>query len=94
MSQVPELIERALAVAGSQAELARLLKVAPPNITVWKKEEKPLQFIKVGPVKGLFYCVSFLQQLLFLGQLFALTIPNARALPSACWPHLIPARWA
>lgn len=41
MSQVPELIERALAVAGSQAELARLLKVAPPNITVWKKEEKP-----------------------------------------------------
>lgn len=41
MSQVPELIERALAIAGSQAELARLLKVAPPNITVWKKEEKP-----------------------------------------------------
>jgi len=41
MSQVPELIERALAVAGSQAELARLLKVTPPNITVWKKEEKP-----------------------------------------------------
>lgn len=41
MSQVPELIERALAVAGSQAELARLLKVAAPNITVWKKEEKP-----------------------------------------------------
>ena len=41
MSQVPELIETALAVAGSQAELARLLKVAPPNITVWKKEEKP-----------------------------------------------------
>ena len=41
MSQVPELIERALAVAGSQAELARMLKVAPPHITLWKKEEKP-----------------------------------------------------
>lgn len=54
MSQVPELIERALAVAGSQAELARLLRVAAPNITVWKIQSK-----QIAPQMGLFCLLVF-----------------------------------
>lgn len=56
MSQVPELIERALAVAGSQAALARMLKVAPPHITLWKKGEKPCppeDQARIGAIAGL-----------------------------------------
>lgn len=56
MSQVPDLIERALVVAGSQAALARMLKVAPPHITLWKKGEKPCppeDQARIGAIAGL-----------------------------------------
>ena len=56
MSQLPELIERALVVSGSQAELARTLKVPPSHVTMWKTGAKPCppeDQARIGAIAGL-----------------------------------------
>lgn len=56
MSQLPELLERALSVAGSQAELARTLKVPASHVTMWKTGAKPCppeDQARIGAIAGL-----------------------------------------
>lgn len=41
MQDLRELIESAAKIAGSDAALAKLIDVAPPNVTMWKQGKKP-----------------------------------------------------